>query len=91
MISKKDKRKLRPEPKKKLKEVKRFSGLKPIYIGKRKLLPDVFGAMTQETNIIVLLAGQGVDGMTPMDWVDEHIHTPLRPRTEREIKSGRFK
>ena len=71
--------------------MKRFFGFAPVYVGKRKLLPDTLPLMTQEDNIIVLLAGENIGGMSPMDWVDEHIHTPLRPRTQREEKSGRFK
>lgn len=70
--------------------MKKFFTPKPVYIGKRKLLPDFLPDMTQEDNIIVFLSGD-VKGMSPAKWVDEHINIPLRPRTEREKKSGRFK
>lgn len=67
---------------------------KAVYIGKRKDLPmSIRDRMTQEDNIIVFLAGEDKDvaGFSPSDWVNEHIHEPLRPRTEREKKTGRYK
>lgn len=72
--------------------MEQFFKPKPVYIGKRIDFPDSLSdRMTQQDRIIVFLAGEDTKGYQPMDWVEEHILKPLRPRTTREKKSGRYK
>ena len=71
--------------------MERFFTPKPVFIGKRKDFPDSLPNMLQEDHIVVFLAGKNTDGLTPMEWVDEHIHEPLRERSVRNKKTGRYK
>lgn len=64
----------------------------PIYIGRRKNLPDFLPNMNQEDNIVVFLTGEeDIDGLSPTNWMEKHIIEPLRPRTDRNKKTGRYK
>jgi len=71
--------------------MEQFFKPKPVYIGKRIDFPDTLPDMLQQDTIMVFLAGEDTEGFSPMDWVNEHILQPLRPRTERNRKSGRYK
>jgi len=71
--------------------MKRFFTEEPVYLGKRKNLPDFLPNMCQEDHIIVfVIPDNKIIGINhPHDWVDKFIHKPLRERTKRN-KKGRF-
>ena len=71
--------------------MEQFFKPKAVYIGKRIDFPDSLPDMLQQDTIMVFLAGDNVNGFCPMDWVEENILKPLRPRTAREKRTGRYK